>query len=72
MKKEYQFGIVKFVRRMYMDTIIDELINDMTLWGKAMISLTMDGCTLYYNLLLNRYEHLRQKQEEKDKQDKKK
>ena len=55
-----------------MDTIIDELINEMTLWGKAMIGVTLDSCTLYYNILLNRYEYLRQKQEaEKAKQDKK-
>jgi hypothetical protein len=47
-----------------MDTIIEEFINDITLWGKAAVSLALDGYSLYYNLLLNRYEYLRQKQEE--------
>ena len=47
-----------------MDTIIEEMINDRLLWTKAIVSLTMDSCTIYYNMLLSRYEYLRQKQEE--------
>lgn len=61
MIREYQFGIVKFVRRKYMD-IITEFLNDIYLWNKAILSLSLDGIDFWYRMVTLRYESLRQSQ----------
>jgi hypothetical protein len=52
-----------------MDTIIEEILNDIWLWNKAAISLTLDGLDFWYRMVNVRVETLRQEQEKQKKQD---